>query len=114
MKHRNRLNVVLLLTMLSSTTNLIARRSDNLLPDTAHWEKLIIGGPTELSIDNDVHHSGSHSLRIDAKETARSYWRSDPMPVAPGEQIHGGAWVRLRDVPEKQGAVIVIGEFTDS
>ena len=46
MKHRNRLNVVLLLTMLSSTTNLIARRSDNLLPDTAHWEKLIIGAPT--------------------------------------------------------------------
>ena len=50
MKHRNRLNVVLLLTMLSSTTNLIARRSDNLLPDTAHWEKLIIGAPNRIGV----------------------------------------------------------------
>src|SRR5205823_11538266 len=102
-----------LLALLLATTNLIAAPSENLLPKTAHWEKLVIGAPAQFSIDSEVH-SGAHSMRIDAKETARSYWRSDAVPVAPGEQIHGGAWVKLRDVPEKQGAVIVIAEFTDS
>src|SRR5205823_2168975 len=92
-----------LFALLIVTTNLLAAPSENLLTRAGHWEKLIIGAPAEFSIDSDVHHSGPHSLRIDAKETARSYWRSDAVDVAPGEQIHAGAWVKLKDVPEKQG-----------
>src|SRR5438477_10985825 len=74
------------LAFLLATTNVMAAPSQNLLSKNTRWEKLVIGAPAELTIDTDVHRSGPHSLRIDANETARSYWRSDAVPVAPGEQ----------------------------
>ena len=41
-------------------------------------------------------------------------YTAEPIAVAPGETIHGSAWVKVKDVPEKTGAVIMIAGFSDS
>jgi hypothetical protein len=81
----------------------------------ASWEPLNVAAPAKFSVDDSEHHGdGARSLRIDAGEVCRSYWRCDPIPVAPGEQIAASAWVKMRDVPAAQGTVILIAEFTDA
>src|SRR4051794_11101702 len=69
----------------------------------AHWEPLNVAAPAKFSVDDADHHgNGTRSLRIDVGEACRSYWRSDPIPVAPGEQITAAAWTKARDVPAAQ------------
>ena len=80
----------------------------------AQWEPLVIGAPASFAFDALEKHSGQRSLRITATETARSYIRSHPIPVVPGEKIRCSAWVKHKDVPPGKGTVIAIAEFTDA
>src|SRR5437899_12928171 len=64
------------------------------------WESQVIGTPPQLSVDATDKHSGQNSARIDAADITRSYFRSaDFIPVAPGEELRGSAWVKVKDVP---------------
>lgn len=76
------------------------------------WEPLTIGAPAHFAVDEVEKHSGERCLRIVAPEITRSYWRSEPIAVAPGEAIRIGAWVKCRNKSEK-GTVIAIAETTD-
>src|SRR5207244_1748882 len=78
----------------------------------ANWQPLIIGAKSQFSLDEQEKHGGRYSAKIVAPEFARSYWRSDAIPVAPGEKIHASAWVKVKDVPPDHGSVIVIAEFS--
>ena len=78
-----------------------------------HWQPLIVSTPAEFATDFEQKHGGQSSIRIVAPESTRSYAVSDAIAVAPGETIHGSAWVRVKDVPEKTGAVIMIAAFSD-
>src|SRR5205085_1702122 len=78
------------------------------------WEPLNIGAKSQFAVDANERHEGRQSVRIRATEVARSYLRSDLIPVVPGEQIAIGAWVKVRDVPPDQGTVIAIAEFDNS
>jgi hypothetical protein len=80
----------------------------------AHWEPLVIGAPAQFAPDAGEKHGGRQSIRITASEVTRSYVRSAPIPVAPGEQIRVGAWVKHQGVPPDKGTVIVIAEFTNA
>lgn len=80
------------------------------LPDG--WDTVMIGNPVEFAVDRQVKHGGDQSLRLTATDSARSYVRTAPIPVAPGEVVKGGAWVKFTDVPEKMGTVILIAEWS--
>lgn len=79
-----------------------------------HWEPLTMGPAATIEGDAHEKHSGSRSARIIAAEPTRAYVTSEYIPVAPGESISAGAWIKCKDVPDKKGAVIVIGEFANS
>jgi uncharacterized protein GlcG (DUF336 family) len=76
------------------------------------WDLLNIGAPAELAVDTAEKHSGKQSVRVSAKEVTRSYARSAPILVAPGEKLTCSMWVKVKDVPAEQGTVIAIAEFT--
>lgn len=78
------------------------------------WQPLSIGAPAQFAMDAEEKHSGRHSVRITAPETTRSYLRSEPIAVAPGERFFLSAWVKCRDVPPNEGTVIAIAEFTNA
>src|SRR2546430_9803633 len=81
----------------------------------AQWEKQAISTPAQFSLDENQKHSGRSSARLDAAETARSYFRgATTIPVAPGEELRGSAWVRIENVPPETGAVIMIANFADA
>ena len=80
----------------------------------AQWEPFVIGAPAQFALDSGEKHSGKHSARVSATEVARSYFRSAPIAIAPGEKIHVSAWVKHKDVPPGKGTVILIAEFTDA
>ncbi len=42
-----------------------------------HWETFILGTPAEFATDTSIKHTGGQSIRIDAKESTRSYVWSD-------------------------------------
>ncbi len=77
----------------------------------AGWDTVVIGAPAQFGMDEAVLRDGRSSLRITTSEIARAYIRSGPIPVAAGETLEAGAWVRLHDVPPDKGTVIVIAEF---
>lgn len=81
-----------------------------------HWRPLVISTPATFATDVNEKHGGQSSLRITAAESTRSYAQSEEIEVAPGETIHGSAWVKVKDVPEKDGAnhVIMIAHFSSS
>ncbi|MHB8899379.1 MAG: carbohydrate binding domain-containing protein [Thermoguttaceae bacterium] len=79
----------------------------------AGWAPLSIGPPAEFHGDEKTVHGGSRSVRIDAAEITRSYFRSDPVAVVAGEVTEISAWVKVRDVPADQGTVILIAEFAE-
>ena len=120
------LRLVLLLSLLTlcCVERAVAAPSGNLLPNGGldgpaadqpppKWEPLVIGVPATFATDTKEKHGGQSSARVSAPAGARSYVRSEPIPVAAGETIHGSAWVRTKDVPEGQGTVIMIAEFSD-
>lgn len=76
------------------------------------WDTVMIGNLAEFVADPQVKHGGSQSLRITAADSARSYFRSAPISVAPGEKVKASAWVKFKDVPEKMGTVIAIAEWS--
>lgn len=78
------------------------------------WEPQIIGASAQFAADTQEKHSGRQSVRITAPEVTRSYLRSKPIAVAPGERLLIGAWVKCRGVPADQGTVIAIAEFTNA
>jgi hypothetical protein len=80
----------------------------------AGWEPLTIGAASQFSLDDHAKHSGAFSARIVAPEMARSYWRSAPIAVAPGEKVSASASVKVKDAPADHGTVIVIAEFSDA
>jgi hypothetical protein len=80
----------------------------------ARWERRAIGVPATFTTDETEKHSGQRSVRMDAAEMARSNVVSEPFPVAPGETIHAGAWVKCKDVPPDQGKIMMVGEWTDA
>jgi len=82
------------------------------LPDG--WSAVVIGAPAQLAVDAEERHEGRLSVRITAAEVARSYVRSEPIEVAPGEKLRIGAWVKTRGVPADKGTVIAIADFTTS
>ena len=86
-------------------------RAENHLP--RDWQPLSIGVAAQFAIDEVEKHGGRYSVRITASEVTRSYLRSVPMAVAPGERVAISAWVKCRDVPLDQGTVIAIAEWTD-
>ncbi len=77
----------------------------------ADWEKVVIGATPAYSIDQGDRHGGRQSMRITASEITRAYVESAPIPVAPGEKIRASAYVKVQDIPQKVGAVILIGHF---
>ncbi len=77
----------------------------------AGWEPVVAGPAAEFAADLAERHGGVRSFRLSASEVTRAYFRSDPIPVAPGEELRIEAWVRHRGVPEGQGAVILIADF---
>ena len=81
-----------------------------------HWSPLVVSTTASFATDATEKHGGRASIRITAPEQTRSYARSDVIPVAPGETIHGSAWVKVKDVDLKEGLnhVIMIAEFTDA
>ncbi len=83
-------------------------RAGGLLP---HWEVQTIGNPATIFADHAVRHSGESSVRMESADVTRSYILSDAIPVAPGEVIRGSAFVKTRDVPPKEGAVMMTAEF---
>src|SRR5438105_2044171 len=100
--------------------HLLAADTKNLLPNgdfeqptgqRPDWEPLTIGASAEFQVDRTAAHSGHASGRITADNTTRVYFRSAPIPVAPGEKIHAAAWVKFKDVPVDKGTIIMIGEF---
>ncbi|HEX8521827.1 MAG TPA: hypothetical protein VF669_06185 [Tepidisphaeraceae bacterium] len=78
----------------------------------ANWKQLVVGVAPEFSLDTNDSHGGKHSIRIRSTEVTRAYVESDPIEVAPGEKISASAFVKVRDVPEKVGTVILIGHFS--
>ncbi len=81
-----------------------------------HWSPMIVSTAASFATDESEKHGGRSSIRITAPEPTRSYARSEIIPVAPGETIHGAAWVKVKDVDLKEGLshVIMIAEFTDA
>lgn len=75
------------------------------------WKLLVMGAPAQLSSDENEKHGGARAGRLDAPEITRAYLHSGPIPVAAGEKLRIGAWVKARDVPAGQGTVILIAEF---
>lgn len=98
-----------------------AARPANLAPDpglerfaaeaTSAWAPLTMGSPARFSDDEDTVHGGKRSVRIDADEVTRTYLRSTPIPVAPGEALLVSAWAKIQHVPADKGTVILIAEF---
>lgn len=78
----------------------------------AHWTDVVIGVAPQFSLDKSNPHGGSQSMKISAAEVTRAYVQSKPIPVAPAEKITATAYVKLQDVPEKTGAVILIAHFS--
>lgn len=78
----------------------------------ADWDTVMIGNPVQFSLDTQIKHTGSQSARITASDSARSYFRSAPIPVAPGDKVRAGAWVKFKDVPPSMGTLILIAEWT--
>jgi hypothetical protein len=77
-----------------------------------HWEPLVIGAPADIAADTAEKHGGNGSVRISAKEITRSYARSGPMQVVPGESLKVAAWVKTRDVPADRGRAGINAEFS--
>ncbi len=76
------------------------------------WEPLIIGARPDFIIDPNEPHDGKQSMRITSAEVTRAYVVSQPIEVAPGENVQATAYVKVQDVPEKVGAVILIAAFS--
>jgi hypothetical protein len=76
------------------------------------WEPLIIGFKPEFVVDQHDPHGGKQSMRITSTEVTRAYVVSQPIEVAPGENVQATAYVKVEDVPEKVGSVILIGAFS--
>src|SRR5437868_3695855 len=57
-----------------------------------HWEPFVLGTAAAFATDASIKHGDKQSIRIEAKESARSYVWSDKIPCAPGEKIHAGCW----------------------
>src|SRR5206468_8121225 len=78
----------------------------------AHWEPLVIGVTPMFATDTGERHGGAASARITSEQTTRAYFVSEPIAVAPGEKLKASAWVKMKDVPEQLGTVILIGMFS--
>lgn len=78
------------------------------------WDTDVRGTPPEFSVDTEVTHAGQSSVRIDARDMTRAYLRSEPIPVATGETIMGGAWVKWKPQAHMTGTMLCGAEFTDS
>ena len=82
---------------------------ENNLP--AGWRTISTWGPKgKFASDDREHHTGQHSIRIEAAESSQNFLAADGFAVSPGDVFACSGWVKAKDVKlGENGKVLIEG-----